>query len=345
MKTLKIFTIVLVCTIIIISQTACAAKEKAGFSDTQYDLLNTTCTVTIYDINAKEAKQLIDETFALCLDYEKQLSKTIEGSDIYKVNNSGGLPVKISESTAFLIEQGLYFGDISQGNFDITVGNLSNLWDFSADSPKVPAQDKIEEAVETINYTKLQLSPELEGDDGRYLQMKNSGGELDLGGIAKGYIADRAAQFLMDKGVTKAIINLGGNIVAIGEKSQDVPWNIGVEKPFSDRREIIGSVPVKNKTVVTSGIYERMFVEDGILYHHILDVKTGYPVSTDVEAVTLVGEMGKSMECDALSTICLMLGSEKGLELIESTPGVEAAFIDKNGNIKKTSGMDIVLSE
>lgn len=346
MKIHKILTSMLLCTAIIISQTSCAAKEKEPVSDTQYNLLNTTCTITIYDMNQSAAQDLIDGAFSLCKDYENKLSKTITGSDIYKINHSNGTPTEVSASTASLIQKGIYYGELSEGRFDITVGKLSGLWDFSSDNPKVPAEQEILEATKTIDYTKIhleQVSVTDENDNqksGGKVWIENPNAELDLGGIAKGYIADRISDYLVDKGVESAIVNLGGNIVAIGTKKDGSAWNIGVEKPFSGRSEIVGSVQVKNKTVVTSGIYERMFEEDGVLYHHILDVKSGYPAETDVEAVTLVADFGKSVDCDALSTTCLMLGVEKGIALIESIDGIEAAFIDKSGNISVTSGMD-----
>lgn len=349
MKISKILTALLLCTAIIITQTACAAKENEPVSDTEYDLLNTTCTITIYDMRQSDAQNVIDEAFSLCKDYENKLSKTIEGSDVYKINHSNGKPVFVSGSTAFLVQKGIYYGEISEGRFDITVGRLSNLWDFNSDNPKVPSDQEIQQAINTIDYTKLHLKQsalknEAENQESEESKANvwndNPNSELDLGGIAKGYIADRVSQFLVDKGVKSAIVNLGGNIVAVGTKKDGSAWNIGVEKPFSGRSEIVGSVQVKNKTVVTSGIYERMFEENGVLYHHILDVKTGYPAESDVEAVTLVADFGKSVDCDALSTTCLMLGVKKGIAFIESIDGIEAAFIDKNGNISVTSGMD-----
>lgn len=357
MKIQKIITSLLLCTAIIITQTSCTAKEKEPVSDTEYDLLNTTCTITIYDMDNGKAQKIIDEAFSLCKEYEKKLSKTIEGSDVYKINHSNGKPIVVSNATTTLIKKGIYYGELSQGRFDITVGKLSTLWNFSGDSPKVPAKKEIQSAINTIDYSNLHLEENLvdytneeynkivdKKLDANFKEsgkvwIENLNAELDLGGIAKGYIADRVSEFLVAKGVESATVDLGGNIIAIGEKKNGSSWNIGIEKPFSDRREIVGSVQVKNKTIVTSGIYERMFEENGILYYHILDVKSGYPVITDVEAVTLVADFGKSMDCDALSTICLMVGVEKGLNLIESIDGVEASFIDKDGNIVVTSGM------
>ncbi|MBE6033584.1 MAG: FAD:protein FMN transferase [Clostridiales bacterium] len=345
MKICKLLASLALCTALIISQTACTAKEKEPISDTQYDLLNTTCTITIYDMKETDAQPIIDEAFELCKEYEKKLSKTIEGSDVYKINHNNGQPVSVSEPTNFLIQKGTYYGALSKGRFDITVGRLSNLWNFSGDNPTVPSQEAIQDAVRSIDYTKIHIEEKSKTDNKPQKDLvsnvwiDNPKAEIDLGGIAKGYIADRVSDFLVEKGAKSAIVNLGGNIVAIGSKPDGSPWNIGVEKPFSDRSEILGAVEVKNKTVVTSGIYERMFEENGVLYHHILDITTGYPAESDVEAVTLVADFGKSVDCDALSTICLMLGIQEGAKLIESIDGVEACFVDKSGNIIATSGM------
>ncbi|QHI72393.1 FAD:protein FMN transferase [Aminipila terrae] len=323
-------------------------KAKGPVSDTKYNLLNTTCKITIYDMKQSKAQPLIDEAFSLCKDYENQLSKTIKGSDIYKINHSKGKPVLVAESTANLIQKGLYYGKLSQGRFDITVGKLSDLWDFTSENPKVPADKDIQAAIKTIDYTKVHIEKistaksDSNKKSGYKVWIDNPDSQIDLGGIAKGYIGDRVGDFLVDKGVKSAIINLGGNIVAIGEKSNGSAWNIGIEKPFTGRSEIVGSVKVKNKTVVTSGIYERMFRENGILYHHILNVKTGYPTDSDVEAVTIVGDFGKSVDCDALSTICLILGVNEGSELIKNLDGVKACFIDKNANIIATKGLEFI---
>ncbi len=379
MKIHKIITSLILCTALIITQTGCTAKENdtaemSPVSDTQYDLLNTTCIITIYDMNSKDAQNFIDAAFSLCKDYENKLSKTIEGSDVYKINHSDTNPVAVCNATLKLIKQGIYYGDLSESNFDITVGKLSTLWNFSGDSLKVPNENDIKAAINTIDYKKIHFeekslnnnSSTLENisdsnndldskSSNRYaLEIKNDfieGGkvwiedpntELDLGGIAKGFIADQVSKFLVSKGVKSATVSLGGNVVAIGSKKDGSLWNIGIEQPFSDRREIVGSVQAKNKTIVTSGIYERMFKENGILYHHILDVKTGFPAETNVESVTLIADFGKSIDCDALSTICLMLGTEKGISLIENIDGVEASFIDKDGTIVSTSGMNFI---
>ena len=174
--------------------------------------------------------------------------------------------------------------------------------------------------------------------------MGNRSGEINLGGVGKGYVGDKVAELLQKKGITSAVINFGGNIITIGDKDGE-DFKIGITKPFSERDELIGSVAVKNATVVTSGTYERSFEIDGKTYHHILDVNTGYPVNTDVVSVSLVSSLGRSGDCDAMSTICLILGVKEGTAFIEKVDGVEAVFVDKDGKITKTSGMDSFTEE
>ena len=164
--------------------------------------------------------------------------------------------------------------------------------------------------------------------------------KIDLGAIAKGYIADKVAEFLESKGVTSAVVDLGGNIVVIGEKGESIDnpvgteFKVGIADPNSEG--LLGLLECKDKTVVTSGTYERYFELDGKRYHHVLDTKTGYPADTDLLAVTIVADKGHSVDCDGLSTSCLALGKEKGLKLIQGLDGVQAIFIDKDGKVTKS---------
>lgn len=333
---------ILVMVVMLTGLTGCDKGGDEPISATEYDLLDTVCTISIYDVKGEAGKRIIEEAFELCRHYENLLSKTVEGSDIYNLNNANGEAVEISEETYGLLEDAIYYGELSNGKFDVTIGRLTNLWNFTSDAPTVPYHDDIVETMNTIDYRGITL----EEKDGKfYARVSNGESEIDLGGIAKGYIADRISDFMNSEGVEKCIINLGGNVVALGEKAEGVPWKIGIERPFTDRKEIVGYVNAANKTVVTSGIYERMFIEDGLLYHHILDVHTGYPSQSDVEAVSLVADAGKSMDCDALSTICLVIGKDAGLRLIESIEGVEAGFITTDGEIYSTKNMGLVIEE
>lgn len=340
----RIIAAVLLTAVIIIPQTGCGGKEPVSGSEF---CLDTSCEITIYDMEGMsedKAAGIIDQAFAGIREYENMLSRTVEGSDVYRINHAEGKSTEVSEETLDVIRTGLLMAELSGGKFDITVGALTDLWKFTSDNPSVPEDQEISKALETVGYENITMK-------GNEVGLSDSETRIDLGGVAKGYIADKTGEYMEAQGVTKAIINLGGNITAIGEKEEDTPWNIGIERPYSDRSEIVGSIKVSDKTVVTSGIYERQFVEDGVRYHHVLDPQTGYPAETDLEAVTITAVKGNSGFCDSLSTACLILGKEKAhrlvLKLQDEYPQmeIEAAFIDKNDNIAQTDGMNLELVE
>lgn len=328
----KIISIIFVCIVVIIPQTGCGTTTEIVTDN--YFCLDTVCTITIYDQDKETGEELISEAFELCREYENLLSKTVEGSDVYRINQAKGQTVQVSDDTAELIEKGIEFGEQSKGKFDITIGAVSELWDFHSDNPKVPDDVKIQQALKTVDYKKVQLQ-------GNSVTLNNPEAKLDLGGIAKGYIADRVSEQLQDAGVEQAIINLGGNVVAMGEKEKGVPWTIGLERPYSDRSEIVGAVNASQETVTTSGVYERCFEEDGTLYHHVLDPDTGYPAKTELEAVTVKAPLGYSAESDVLGTIFLLLGEEESKALLEDYPDFQAAFIDGEDHISIGNGMEI----
>lgn len=340
----RIIAAVLLTAVIIIPQTGCGGKEPVSGSEF---CLDTSCEITIYDMEGMsedKAAGIIDQAFAEIKEYENMLSRTVEGSDVYRINHADGKSTEVSAETLDVIRTGLLMAELSGGKFDITVGALTDLWKFTSDNPSVPEDQEIRKALETVGYENITMK-------GNEVGLSDSETRIDLGGVAKGYIADKTGEYMEAQGVTKAIINLGGNITAIGEKEEDTPWTIGIERPYSDRSEIVGSIKVSDKTVVTSGIYERQFVEDGVRYHHVLDPQTGYPAETDLEAVTITAVKGNSGFCDSLSTACLILGKEKAhrlvLKLQDEYPQmeIEAAFIDKNDNIAQTDGMNLELVE
>lgn len=328
------------------TETAASAETTTASASTdpvtkQSYYFDTICQITIYDMkdmSEENAADAIQAAFDKCAHYEKLLSKTKEGSDIWNINHAQGKPVTCDPETISIIEKGISYGDLTDGKFDITIGACEDLWDFHSDNPKVPDADELAEAVSHVNYKNIQV-------DGDTVTMLDPDCEIDLGGIAKGYIADRTAEVLRDQGVTSAIISLGGNIECVGGKPTDAgsqkPFTIGIETPYSDMSRIVGTVQLTDGTAVTSGVYERYFTYEGKEYHHILDVKTGYPVDTDTLGVTIIGADGTSADCDALSTTCLILGSEAGAKLIESLDGYEAAFILRDNSIVKTSGMEL----
>lgn len=333
MKIKKLWFLFLMCICIIITQTGCSREEPV--TDTEF-YLDTFCTITIQGAGEEKAEAAIEAAFDCCKKYDNLLSQTKPGSDIYHINESEGKAVKVSEETYRLIEAAIHYAEISDGMFDFTIGAVTALWDFKQqEQPQLPKQRALQAALKTVGYQNVHLM------SGERIQLKNPGTQLNLGGMAKGYIADRVIEVLRQQGIESAVVNLGGNVAVLGGNVDGEPWKIGIERPYSDRTEILGSVEAADCNLVTSGIYERKFEKDGKLYHHILNPETGYPMETELDQVTVTGPTGRGMDCDAYSTICMMLGLEKGMELINHTEGLEAVFVSKDGTVETTEGVTL----
>lgn len=300
------------------------SKEPVSKSDFYF---NTVITITLY---GEENASYIDDCFKLASHYENLFSNTIADSDISKINNANGTPVTVDDDTIELLQKGIYYGDLSLGQFDITIGKLSSLWDFPNNSGTVPSESDIEATLSTIDYHAIVI-------DGNEVSLSNPDAMIDLGGIAKGYIADKMKDYLNEKGITSGMINLGGNVLTLGDKPDGSNYNIGIQKPFSDDGTAIASVEVSDETVVSSGVYERYFYVGDNFYHHILNPKTGYPYDNNLLGVTII--CPKSVDGDGLSTTCFALGLEDGMKLIESLDDTEAVFITDDYELHTTSGI------
>lgn len=302
---------------------------KTGF------FFDTVITVTLYDSNDES---LLEDCFSLAEKYESMFSATLPDSDISKINRAKGKPVEVREETITLLKKGLEYCKLSNGGFDITIGKLSSLWDFSdRQNASVPEPEAIAQAVSSIDYKKILI-------DGNNVQLKSPDAAIDLGGIAKGYIADQMKAFLNKNGVSSGTINLGGNVLCIGPKPDGSNYRIGIQKPFAAQGEAGAIVEVQSETVVSSGIYERYFKLDDAIYHHILNPATGAPYENDLLGVTIICK--NSVDGDGLSTVCFSLGLEGGMELIENTNGAEAIFITKDNQFHCSSGIgDTVMFE
>jgi thiamine biosynthesis lipoprotein len=287
--------------------------------------------------------KVFDSVFNFLTSLEDILSANKDGTDLDNVNkNAGVVSVKVSPELIEVLERALYFAELS-GNavapFDPTVGPLVKLWNIGSDVERIPAEAEIQEALSLINWRDVEIDKRAQT-----VFLKKKFMALDLGAIAKGYAADRAAEIIISYGIKSAIIDLGGNIFVLGEKpaenvfSKSGPYKIGIQNPADLRGNYIGYVEVKNKTLVTSGNYERFFEEGGVRYHHILSTQTGYPVWNDLVSVTIIAD--NSMDADALSTSVFAMGYENGSAFLEKMDDVEAIFIIDGGVIKMTSGAE-----
>lgn len=291
---------------------------------------DTVITISLYDTNDES---ILDACDSLMLECENRLSRTRENSDIWNINHAEGKPVEVSEETIGLIKSALAYCELSDGAFDITIAPVVSLWDFHLENdPKVPDADAIAEAVTHVDYTMVQIDEEK-----HTVALTDPEAGIDLGAIAKGYISDLLKEEILKQGCGSALINLGGNVLAVGTKPDGSDWNIGIRRPFAESAyDIIAKVAVDDMSVITSGTYERYFEQDGVLYHHILDPVTGYSVNNGLTSVTILSEDGT--DGDALSTTCFVLGPEKGMDLIESMEGIGAMFIADDNTISYSSG-------
>lgn len=262
---------------------------------------------------------------------EKLFSRTQEGSDVWRINHSDGNPVEVSAETADLLEKALSYCRLSDGAFDITIAPVLTLWNFDADQKTgtVPDESDLIDALSHVGYKNIQL-------DGTTVTLLDPDTSIDLGGIAKGYIADLLKEDLVSAGYTSGIIDLGGNILTIGSKPHGQDFCIGVRTPKPDATQPLTTISCRNASVVTSGTYERYFIENGKRYHHILSPFDGHPVENGLASVTIFSE--HSVDGDALSTACFVLGPEKGMALIESLDGIEALFVTDDLEMKPSSG-------
>ena len=288
---------------------------------------NTVITITLY---GNEHTDLLDECFTIAEKYENLFSKTIETSDVYKINHSGGESIVADSETIYLLEKAISYAEMTDGMIDPTILPLSDLWNFGVNE-QVPDSADIAFACSNVGYENVIIDK-----DSSTVSLKNENAGIDLGFIAKGYIADKMKEYLLSEGVESALINLGGNILCVGSKPDKSAFVLGIQEPFSQNASSIPNVSVTNKSLVTSGVYERCFYENDVLYHHILDTQTGYPVDNGLWSVTILSD--SSMEGDAYSTMCLCLGLDESMELIEKTEGMEALFITEDMGLYYSSG-------
>lgn len=324
---------VLVIVVFSLLLTACGksnAVMESPYKRTEF-LMGTVVTMKIYDEGKADVLDLVfDEIETLA----NQIGVEEVESQIDQVNAAAGKqPVEVSSDIFSLIQAGKDYSEKAEGSFDITIGPLTSLWHIGYDDAKKPTQKEIDDVLPLINYQKVILD-----EDKETVYLENEEMQLDLGAIAKGFIADKVNVLLDENGVTTAIIDLGGNIYVKGNNPSGREWTVGVQDPFSERGETVGKINASNKSIVTSGIYERYLEVDGKRYHHILNPLDGYPYENEIAGVTIVSDF--SMDGDALSTLIFSKGLQEGLQYIENQKGVEAIFVDKDKQIFITTGLD-----
>ena len=305
---------------------ACGKADIKSVSGTGI-YFDTVVSLTVY---GTDDRKVIDELFNECRRYEKIFSTTDKESELYRINESREKSIAVSKDMYDCMSEALSYSRATNGAYDITVRPVSKLWDFHSETNIVPDAEAISEGLKKVNYESVKLKKEA---DGYYIEFEDNETEIELGSAAKGYIGDRLIEFLKGKGFTSAVISLGGNVQCLGSKPEDqaeTDFNVALKDPFDPEGGIFEVVQVRDKAVVTSGIYERCFKKDGKLYHHILDAKTGMPVESDIVSVTVI--TGSGLKADILSTVCFITGYEGSRELLKDDKEVKVKFIYKDGS-------------
>lgn len=291
--------------------------------------LGTFNNITVFDsINERLIKSAVDRV----LEIDEKMSAFRPDSEISMLNRkSGGEFQKVSEDTFHLLKRSVEISRASAGAFDITTRPLIELWGIGKKGDFVPTARKISDILPLVDYRDLVLDTK-----SCAAALKRPGQAVDLGGIAKGYAADEVKRILASGNVKNALINLGGNIVAMGCRPDGQLWNVGVQNPLAQRGEYLGVLAVKDKTIVTSGSNEKFFIKSGVRYHHILDPRTGAPAQNSLLSVTAVCNC--STDADALTTAFFVLGPQKGALLLEAF-GAEAIFVTEDMKIFATGSL------
>lgn len=290
---------------------------------------------TIIQIEAygKNAEKAIDEAAEKLQHIDDEMSVFKESSDVSNINRNAGIQFQqVDEETYYVIKKAAEYGEISNGAFDVTIRPLVKLWGIGSDNARIPDKKDINVTKRLIDYKDI-----LFDEKNCSIKLSRINQELDLGGIAKGFAADNIKSILRKNGIKKGIIDLGGNIYALGGKRFGKGWDIGIQDPFETRGKYLGFINVSNKSIVTSGNYERYSLINGQYFQHIIDPKTGYPSDSNIVSATIISDL--SIDGDGLSTGVYIIGIDKALKLIESIKNVEAIFITKSKEIYMTSGL------
>lgn len=303
-------------------------SQESTIDDNRF-LLDTIVTIRLYE---SEHPENLERAFALIESYERLFSRYHGGSDTARINNlPEGEKLAVSPDTIELMNAALEYADLSGGRFDPTIGPLVDLWGIGTETPRIPTYKEISSILPLVDYNAVDVNSQA-----GTIELGKSHMTIDLGGIAKGWIADKVVAFLRENGEKHILVNLGGNVLVSGGKPDDTRFRIGVQDPFADRGVYLGVFALSSGSVVSSGVYERFFDSGGIRYHHILDTTSGFPVDNELAAVSVISE--KSIDGDALSTALFAMGLEDGLALVSNLATIDAAFITKDNRIVITEG-------
>ena len=294
--------------------------------------LGTVCSIQVF---TEKPQAEVEPVLQVCTrrleELERHLSANAESSTLIDIDNASGVSaVGVPADIYPLFKRAVFFAEKTDGAFNPVIGSVVKLWNIGFENARKPEDRDIREALFRTDYKDLELT-------GTAVFLKKAGMKLDLGAIAKGFAADELTRIVKEAGIAHALIDIGGTISAVGKRPDGNLWKIGIRDPRVQQGQPIISTPVENLSISTSGSYERYFEQDGVRYHHILDPATGYPVRTNLTAVSVFSN--SATDADALSTACFVLGYEKAVALLSGLPGTEALFIFDDNSIRTTDGL------
>ena len=283
--------------------------------------MGTVVEITLMGESEESAQKAALRAFQEIKRIEHLMSPWIESSDVSRINRSAGNDgVKVSPETIEVIKRAQEVSKVSGGGFDITVGPLVQLWRKAREKGMPPEMEEVKENLSLVNFRNLKIHY------GGKVSLRRKGMNIDLGGIAKGYAADRAFELLKGLGYRNLLVNAGGDL-RVGGSKPDGPWSIGVQHP-RDPEKIMARIFVSDTALATSGDYEKFFIHQGKRYHHILNPKNGFPAE-GCQSVTVLHKEGTT--ADALATAIFVLGPEKGYSLCQRLEGVDCLIVDRDG--------------
>lgn len=285
--------------------------------------MDTFMTLTVYGEEAEDALDIMQEQI---YGLEAQFSVTREGSDVHKMNHSGGEICAVSPETADLLKQTLALCHETGGSLDVTSYSAVQAWGFTTGEYKVPTQTELEQLQQRIDYQKLEQRGET--------VFLPEGMQLDFGAVAKGYTGDVLVRTLKERNISSACLSLGGNVQTVGSKPDGTPWRVGIQDPEGG---CLAIVEVIDQAVVTSGSYQRYFQQDGERYWHIIDPETAAPADSGLVSVSVIGANG--LRCDGLSTALFVMGTEEATDYWREHGDFEAVFVEQDGDIFITAGL------
>lgn len=326
----KLIPIILLCVFLIICIfLGSGVREYSLHTDS---VMDTYADITV--ITDKNGEEIVKKISEILEEYDKKLSHTEEGSEVSQLNNS--YSEEVSEDTYEIIEKCGDFFEDTGGSFDITVGAVCELWSRAFESGVLPSANEISDGLETVGYASLELDSE-----NKRTAITKTGQKINLGAVAKGYAEDKVREYVDEMDVDGVLVNFGGSVWVKGKNKNGEPWRVGVRDPKSEA-DILLSLSLSDKFIITSGSYIRFCDIDEVRYHHIIDAKTGYPVQNKLTGVTIVTDSG--FVGDALSTSCFLLGLDEGRKLAEKYDA-EAVFVTNDNKVYYSRGLEKALKK